>query len=160
MNQLSPDTCSPANGDHHPRAIKYAVKPGSSPSSPLLAGNPMKRPCLHKRFSFVLTLLPLTVLGATNGTRLQSYCKDHRGSGAENSADPSRAPEIAFCEGYITAISEANNGMGYCRRTAAERSPSFEREALQRFLIAHPERLHEPAHQLVLDALRQNFPCL
>lgn len=106
-------------------------------------------------------MLPLSVFGATDGTRLQAYCADQRATTHEKPADPSSSlPEIAFCEGYITAISEANNGMGYCRRTAAERSHGFEREAIQRFLAAHPERLHEPAHQLVLDALRQAFPCL
>lgn len=121
----------------------------------------MKRSHLPTRISFLLALLPLSVFGATDGIRLQAYCADQRATTHEKPADPSSSlPEIAFCEGYITAISEANNGMGYCRRTAAERSPGFEREAIQRFLAAHPERLHEPAHQLVLDALRQAFPCL
>jgi hypothetical protein len=120
----------------------------------------MKRSHSPTRISFLLALLPLSVFGATDGTRLQAYCTDQRAIAHEKPADLSRIPEIAFCEGYITAISEANNGMGYCRRTAAERSPGFEREAIERFLTAHPERLHEPAHQLVLDALRQAFPCL
>ena len=120
----------------------------------------MKRSHAHKRISFLLTLLPLTAFGATDGAQLQAYCTDRSGAAREKPAEPSRLPDIAYCEGYITAISEANNGMGYCRRTAAERSPSFEREAVQHFLTAHPERLHEPAHQLVLDALRQKFPCL
>lgn len=120
----------------------------------------MKRSHSPTRISFRLALLPLSVFGATDGTRLQAYCTDQRAIAHKNPADLSSIPEIAFCEGYITAISEANNGMGYCRRTAAERSPGFEREAIERFLTAHPERLHEPAHQLVLDALRQAFPCL
>ncbi len=120
----------------------------------------MKRSHSHKRIAFLLALLPLTVFGATDGTRLQAVCTDRHASNHKKPKDTSRLPEIAFCEGYITAISEANNGMGYCRRTAAERSTSFEREAIQRFFTAHPERLHEPAYQLVLDALRQAFPCL
>ncbi len=113
-----------------------------------------------KLITFLMALLPLTVFGATDGTRLLTVCADQRGTAHEKSTDSSHLPEIYFCEGYITAISEANNGMGYCRRTAAERSTSFEREAIQHFFTDHPERLHEPAHQLVLDALRQAFPCL
>jgi len=67
----------------------------------------------------------------------------------------------SFCEGYMRGLSGANNVMGFCRRTAAERSPGFEREDIQRLLASHPARLlQEPAHQLVLVALRQEFPCL
>ena len=60
----------------------------------------------------------------------------------------------------MRGLSGANNVMGFCRRTAAERFPGFERETIQRLLASHPARLQEPAHQLVLVALRQEFPCL
>lgn len=103
---------------------------------------------------FLLLLGPLRLASGTNGTDLKGYCED------QTSDSFRHHPGESFCEGYIRGLSEANNGMGFCRRTAAERSPGFEREAIQRFLASHPERLEEPAHQLVLDALRQDFPFL
>lgn len=103
----------------------------------------------------LLLLLPLSLSAGTKGTDLKGYCNEL----ASNSGSHLHSG-VSFCEGYIRGISEANNGMGFCRRTAAERSPGFEREAIQRFLANHSERLQEPAHQLVLDALRQDFPCL
>ena len=105
------------------------------------------------RLLFLLLLGPLSLSAGTNGTDLKGFCEDR----PSDSSSPHSG--VSFCEGYIRGLSEANNGMGFCRRPAAERSPGFERETIHRFLASHPERLEEPAHQLVLDALRQDFPC-
>ena len=113
------------------------------------------------RFSASLVLLPMTGLAGTDGSQLLTRCGAAPSvSARSNTAKPSRTPETAWCEGYITGLSESHDGMGYCRRTQAERSPGFEREAVQRYLTDHRDRLHEPAATLVLDALRHAFPCL
>ena len=112
-------------------------------------------------FSASLILLPTIVLARTDGAQLLARCSAAPSvSASSNPAEPSRTPETAWCEGYITGFSESHDGMGYCRRTQAERSSGFERESVQRFLAEHHERLHEPAATLVLDALRNAFPCL
>jgi len=108
-----------------------------------------------------LAILPAVSLAGTDGARLLARCGAAPAvSASSNPAEPSRIPATAWCEGYITGLSESHNGMGYCRRTQADRSPGFEREAVQRFLAKHRNRLHEPASTLVIDALRQAFPCL
>ena len=113
------------------------------------------------RFSASLLLLPAIGLAGTDGFQLLARCGAAPSvSASSRPTEPSRSPEAAWCEGYITGLSESHDGMGYCRRTQAERSPGFEREAVQRFLAEHRDRLHEPAATLVLDALRQAFPCL
>ena len=113
------------------------------------------------RFSASLVLLPTTGLAGTDGVQLMARCDAAPSvSASSKPAEPSRTPETAWCEGYIPGLSESHDGMGYCRRTQAERSPGFEREAVQRFLAEHRNRLHEPAAALVLDALRHAFPCL
>ena len=113
------------------------------------------------RFSASLLLLPAIGLAGTDGSQLLARCGAAPSvSASSRPTEPSRSPEAAWCEGYITGLSESHDGMGYCRRTQAERSPGFEREAVQRFLAEHRDRLHEPAATLVLDALRQAFPCL
>ena len=113
------------------------------------------------RFSASLAILPTIGFAGTDGVQLMARCDAASSvSASSRPAEPSRSPEAAWCEGYITGLSESNDGMGYCRRTQAERSPGFEREAVQRYLTDHRDRLHEPAATLVLDALRQAFPCL
>ena len=113
------------------------------------------------RFSASLLLLPAIGLAGTDGSQLLTRCGAAPSvSASSHPTEPSRSPEAAWCEGYITGLSESHDGMGYCRRTQAERSPGFEREAVQRFLAEHRDRLHEPAAALVLDALRHAFPCL
>ena len=113
------------------------------------------------RFSASLVLLPSIGFAGTNGAQLLARCDAAPSvSASSNPAEPSRTPETAWCEGYITGLSESYVGMGYCRRTQAEHSTGFEREAVQRFLAEHRDRLHEPAATLVLDALRHAFPCL
>ncbi len=108
-----------------------------------------------------LALLPAISLAGTDGAGLLARCgAAPAASTSSNPSEPTRNPETAWCEGYITGLSESHDGMGYCRRTQADRSPGFEREAVQRFLAEHRNRLHEPAATLVLDALRQAFPCL
>lgn len=113
------------------------------------------------QFSASLLLLPAIGLAETDGSQLLTRCGAAPSvSASSHTAKPSRTPETAWCEGYITGLSESHDGIGYCRRTQAERSPGFEREAVQRYLTDHRDRLHEPAATLVLDALRQAFPCL
>ena len=108
-----------------------------------------------------LVLLPAISLAGTDGAELLARCGvAPAASTSSNPAEPTRKTETAWCEGYITGVSESHDGMGYCRRTQADLSLGFEREAVQRFLAEHRNRLHEPAATLVLDALRQAFPCL
>jgi hypothetical protein len=108
-----------------------------------------------------LVLLPTIGFAGTDGAQLLARCDTVPSvSASSHPAESSRTPETAWCEGYIAGLSESHDGMGYCRRTQAERSPGFEREAVQRYLTEHRDRLHEPADTLVLDALRHAFPCL
>lgn len=113
----------------------------------------------------LLAVIPVAGFGSYSGAKLQSDCIAMTKPGSETgteatSGNQARTHPPAFCDGYIQGISESQNGMGFCRRTAADRSVSFERDAILGYLAQHPERLQEPAHGLVLDALRHAFPCL
>lgn len=110
-------------------------------------------------------VVPVAGFGSYSGADLQTDCtamtKPRSETGSEpTSGNQARMHPPAFCDGYIQGISESQNGMEFCRRTAADRSLSFERDAILGYLAQHPQRLQEPAHGLVLDALRQAFPCL
>ena len=108
----------------------------------------------------LLIALPASGYGKTDGFRLLELCKSARPRHSALSTRISRNADVAYCEGFITAISESRDGMSFCRRTAADRSPGFEREVITDYLSGHPERLKEPATDLVLQGLERLFPCV
>jgi hypothetical protein len=93
-------------------------------------------------------------LGTQNGTTLLANCAH----AARDDADPT-APlpsEDGFCYGYILGVEDAS-GHTHCRPEGTTMIQNV--RVVVKWLRDHPERLHERADTLILQALKTAFPC-
>src|SRR5262245_28388531 len=75
-------------------------------------------------------------------------------TGAELADSCTIAPG-GFCMGYIVVIGQVSPAV--CPRKGSMHGQG--QTVAMKFLKEHPKRLHEPAFDLVKEALRQAFPC-
>ncbi len=91
---------------------------------------------------------------AQNGTTLLANCSH----AAREDIDPTApmAHEDGFCYGYILGVDDAS-GRPHCRPEGTTLVQNV--RVVVKWLKDHPERLHERADTLILQALKTGFPC-
>ena len=65
--------------------------------------------------------------------------------------------EWRLCSGYITGVAEALPGQVFCLPATA--SVGQIRDTVKLWLKDHPEKRHLAASSLVVNALKEKFPC-
>jgi hypothetical protein len=92
--------------------------------------------------------------GFQNGTTLLANCAHAARIDVDPAADlPS---EDGFCVGYIFGVDDAT-GRDHCRPEGTTLIQNV--RVVVKYLNDHPEKLHEKASTLILQAFRDAFPC-
>jgi len=95
-----------------------------------------------------------TKVAVQNGTTLLANCAH----AAHDDVDPT-APmpqEDGFCYGYILGVDDAS-GRQHCRPEGTILVQNV--RVVVKWVKDHPERLHERADRLILQAFNNAFPC-
>jgi|HubBroStandDraft_1064217.scaffolds.fasta_scaffold168636_2 hypothetical protein len=116
-----------------------------------------------------LCLFPCRTTNAQSltGNELQSKCKH---AVQETPSDLSSSWSAGLCAGYISGVVDSQamweafehveknyEQFHYCMPAAATNEQAL--KIVVKYLDDHPERLHEPANILILEALHKAFPC-
>jgi Ssp1 endopeptidase immunity protein Rap1a len=87
-----------------------------------------------------------------DGNKLSDWCGSWKSSAAGYLSVKS-----AQCGAYITGVLDTLDDRGFCLPKEAVAAQTIDVVIL--YLRDHPERLHLPASGLVVDALKEKFPC-
>lgn len=124
-------------------------------------------------FSLIL-LTPCLVFGigtaAIDGNEMLSKCKAYvRTIDDSQAASQSDVVEGSYCVGYVTGVIDDHFMWQVSERSPIDSSKHFclpdgvragqAARVVLKWLQDHPARLHERAILLILNSLRDNFPC-
>ncbi len=103
-----------------------------------------------KTINKTLLLVSLVILSAAvnamSGFDLNKYCREY-GEGGINAG---------ACFGYSAGVVHASNGKHCVPENARNGNLGL---VVFWYLRDHPTRLHRPASSLVLEAIRESYPC-
>ena len=108
------------------------------------------------RFMLVAGTLSCLVSGAAeayffDGNKLSDWCKSWSSAGGYLNV------KSAQCGAYITGVLDTLHDRTFCLPQPAVAANAIDVVIL--YLHDHPERLQSPASDLVVDALKEKFPC-
>ena len=101
----------------------------------------------------LLCILPLLIPGiaysSIDGNRLIEALDGHK----ENN----RGYRAGYFDGYVMGVADTSSGILWC--SSKNVTGGQVRKIVEKYLVSHPEELHKTADSLVVDALREPFPC-
>ncbi|GAA0221535.1 hypothetical protein GCM10009125_08290 [Castellaniella daejeonensis] len=118
----------------------------------------MKRPRTRTTITAFCLALFCAIASASfiDGYQLKKW-SDASDRVARNSKEISDIHDEAFLIGYIAGASDVGDGLTFCSPPNAKLGQLM--GVVRKYLLANPEKWNQPAGLLVLEALKQAFPC-
>jgi Ssp1 endopeptidase immunity protein Rap1a len=105
--------------------------------------------------STVVVLMLARPAAATTGNELKAWMNE--GEAVEAARPGAKLLKAGQYMGYVAGVGEALDGLAWCSRPGVTLGQTM--DVVSKYLRDNPEKLHEPAGLLVLNALGNAFPC-
>lgn len=92
---------------------------------------------------------------ATTGNELKDWMNEWEGMA--NSRPGANSYKAGLYHGYVLSIAETSQGAVWCTRSGITQGQVL--AVSSKYLNDNPEKLHQDANALILEALPKAFPC-
>lgn len=111
-----------------------------------------------RKMFFILLFIPLFSLAESDtGNDMYNVFSSHDACKRNNNCSSGVIGNSVFYDGYIIGVTEALNTFAFCTRNGVTRKQVI--DVVNKYTMAHPEERDQRALVLVVNSLKESFPC-